>query len=503
MDIKKALELIESGRYEEIDLEDIWEIVQVLSSSSDARAVQALMTLQNSPVGRALPQASLEMHHIIENNARLVKNLEKDFNLFELDKSGQPVYAEVLPIFNFFSRVEIENKPGDEPVKAETLFPQAVELAKTTAKKDLFLDKNFAKLKPEEQKKSYINAVLMAIEENAFVLVSNQILENTKSENPAPMTTAEKDKIAEVAEQRFAAMINPQSNVRFKLSNTNIIGTAFAGINRIASSAALIQENTGSKQLIDSFRQLNKKLAPSYPQSFKILRQLAKAPDLGFMVSKAGEKGFFANKIAAQIHDTNPAKEQKEISLFAFLKQQPSKLKSFSRSIVTSIKKAYDNVYEAMRLGLVNEQIRSGFKKMFSHFASHPNDKYNGVGRKTMEGNIKVMSATVSRIINQPAADKRVVAWKDFRNTFYSSHIGRAMALNPELNSHAINPERTTLVSERQEDYTKVTTIVLKRRDQVGDKASQAVKSGLVKRVIKAPLNMAARVARAVRGSNR
>ncbi len=503
MDIKKALELIESGRYEEIDLEDIWEIVQVLSSSSDARAVQALMTLQNSPVGRALPQASLEMHHIIENNALLVKNLEKDFNLFALDKSGQPVYAEVLPIFNFFNRIEIENKPGDEPVKAEALFPQAVELAKTTAKKDLFLDKNFAKSKPEEQKKSYIHAVLMAIEENAFVLVSNQILENAKSENPAPMTTAEKDKIAEVAEQRFAAMINPQSNVRFKLSNTNIIGTAFAEINRAGSSGALVQENTGSKQLIDSFRHLNKKLAPSYPQSFKILRQLAKAPDLGFMVSKTGEKGFFANKIAAQIHDTNPAKEQKEISLFAFLKQQPSKLKSFSRSIVTSIKKAYDNVYEAMRFGMVSEQIRGGFQKIFSHFAARPNEKYNGVGRKTMEGNIKVMSATVSRIINQPGADKRIIAWKDFRNTFYSSHIGRAMNLNPELNSRAINPERTTLVSDLHDDYTKVTPIVLPLRNQGGKRTAEAAKPGLVRRMVQAPVNIAARVARTVRGSNR
>lgn len=503
MDITKALELVESGRYSEIDLEDIWEIIQVLSSSSDSRAVQALMVLQSSPVGQNLPQASLQMHHIIEANALAVSRLEKGFNLFELDKNGKPVRPEVLPVFNFFDRIKIENKSGDEPVKAENIFPQAVEIAKTIAKKDLFLDKNFAKLKPEEQQKNYTNAVLMAMEENAFVLVSNQILENAASNILEPMSKTEKEQISKLAEQRFAEMIDPQSQTCFKLSNTNIIGTAFAGINRAAVSAALVQENTGSKRLIENFHQLSKQLSPVYPHSFKLLRPLAKAPNIGFMMGGVGEKSFFANRIASQIHNTNPAREQSDVSLFAFLKQQPSKLKNFSKNIVASIKNAYDNIHEAMKVGLISEKISTGFKKMFSHFASHPKNKYNGIGHKTMKGNLKIMSARVSQIMNQPAADKRVVAWKDFRNTLYSSQVGRAMALNPELSGRAINPERTTLVSERQEDYTKVTTIVLERRNQVGERASKTVKQSIVNRIMNAPVNAVARVARAVKSPNR
>lgn len=503
MDLKKALELIESGRYSEIDLEDIWEIIQVLSSSSDSRAVQALMILQNSPVGHNLPQASLEMRRIMENNAQLIGQMEKLFNLFEMDKNGQPVHAEVLPIFNFFSRVQVENKPDAEPIKAEKIFSQAVEIAKNTAKKDLYLDKNFAKLKPEEQKKSYINTVLMAMEENAFVLVSNQILENVSVKKIETLTAAEKSKIASVAEKHFAAIINPQSQARFTLSNTNIIGTAFAEINRAASSAALIQENTGSKKLVENLYRLNKQLSPVYPKSFRILRPLAKAPNLSFMVGKVGENAFLANPIAAAVHNNNPAKAQKDVSMFAFLKQQPRKLKNFSKNIVTSIKRAYDNLHEVMNVGLINEKISSGFKKMFSHFANRPHEKYNGIGRKTMEGNLKIMSARVSQIMNQPAADKRVVAWKDFRNTLYSSQVGRAMALNPELSGRAINPERTTLVSERQEDYTKVTTIVLERRNQVGERAEKTAKQSIVNRIMNAPVNAVARVARAVKSSNR
>ena len=144
---------------------------------------------------------------------------------------------------------------------------------------------------------------------------------------------------------------------------------------------------------------------------------------------------------------------------------------------MASVKKAYNHVYEAMAAGLDNHKITAGFKKMFAYFAASKgnNAKYNGVGRKTIDSNLKIMSANASRILNQPEADKRIIAWKDFRNTFHNSQLGRAMALNP------LNPERTTLVSERQEDYTKVTTIVLPSKQQP--------KTGsLIKKMIKAPV---------------
>lgn len=481
MDTEEAVELVVSGRFKDLSPEDLMLIKDVLSASADPRAVQALMTLQNSPAGMNMPQAAVELNGLIQTNAQTVANIENGFNLFELGKDGKPVHSEILPVFNFFARVQVENRPEAEPVSGRDLFLQAAEVAKTTAKKDLFLDKNLSKHKPEEQKKNYVNAVLMAMEENAFVLVSNQIVENMTAKRKGPLSEAEKEKVGNIAEKRFAAIINPESQIRFKLSNSNIIGTTIAEINRNDNFAEMIQKNTGSVKLMEEQQKLDNTLAPIYPKAYQFLRPLAKASNLALLVGNVGKTTFTADKIAAAVHSSNPAKAQKEISLFAFLKEQPSKLKSFSRTIMASVKKAYNHVYEAMVSGLDNHKITAGFKKMFAYFAASKgnNAKYNGVGRKTIDSNLKIMSANASRILNQPEADKRIIAWKDFRNTFHNSQLGRAMALNP------LNPERTTLVSERQEDYTKVTTIVLPSKQQPKT-------DSVIKKMIKAPIKAVA-----------
>ena len=461
MNTEEAVELVLSGRYKDLSPEDLMLIKDALAASSDPRAVQALVTLQSSPIGQNMTQAALNMYNVIENNAAIVSNLENNFNLFELNEKGQPVHAEILPIFNFFSRVQVENKPSSEYVKAEDLFAHAVEIAKNTAYKELFVDANFGKHKPEEQKKNYINAVLMAMEENAFVLVSNQIVENVTSQKQGSLTKNEKDKIANVAEKRFSAIINPESKIRFKLTNTNIIGTSIAEINRNNNFAEVIQKNTGSKQLIRRLEKLDEKLVVAYPKSYEFLRPLAKAPNLGFLVGHVGKTSFTANTIAEAVHSNNPAKKQNEISLFTFFKQQPSKIKKFSRSIISSMKRICNILSEITHISeLVSEKINIGFRKMFSQLAISSNGKYKGVGLKTIEGNMKIMSANVSQILNQPSTDKRIIAWKDFGNTLRNSQLGRAISLNPELNSR-INPERTTLVPDNQADYTKVTPIVL------------------------------------------
>lgn len=474
MDMEEAVELVSSGRFKDLSPEDLMLIKDVLSASADPRAVQALITLQNSPAGINMPQTAVEMNSLIKTNAQIFADIEKGFNLFELDNNGRPVHPEILPVFNFFSRVQVENKPETEFVNGKDLFLQAAAVARTTAQKDLFLDKNFNKHKPEEQKKNYINAILMAMEENAFVLVSNQIVENMTAKRKEPLTEAEKEKVGGIAEKRFAAIINPESQIRFKLSNSNIIGTTVAEINRNDNFAEMIKKNTGSVKLAEELQNLDNSLVPVYPKAYQFLRPLAKTSNLALLAGDVGKTTFTADKIAAAVHNNNPAKEQKEISLFAFLKSQPSKLKAFSRTIMASVKKAYNNVYEAMAAGLDSQKIAVGIKKMFAYFAASKGDnvKYNGVGRKTIEGNLKIMSANVSRILNQPAADKRVIAWKDFRNTLHNSQLGRAMALN------ALNPERTALIPECQEDYTKVTSIVLpaKQKKAMNDFIKKAVK---------------------------
>ena len=455
MDIKKALELIESGRFEELDIDDVWELINVLSASADPQAFQALVKLQNSRLGQSLPQMNMQMQYIMEQNIQAVEKIEKNFNLFELDKKGQPVHAEVLPIFNFFSHVEVNNKADAEQVKPEKLFEQAVLVAKLTAKKDILLDKNFSKQKPEEQQKTYANSVIMAMEETAFVLVSNQILEDTLAQKHTPLSKVDREEIGAKAEKSFAEVIRPKNKTRFELTNTNIISTIAAEVNRAGNKAVLVEKNTTSKELSNEVAKVDKKLQKEYPETMQLLRPLTQYQNIAFLAGKKGRNMFGADYIAKTVHENNPAKGQKEVSLFAFLKEQPAKLKSFSQNIVRSIKKAYTFMAEAVSLKLSSEKIASGFKNMFSFLSRNKEDKnakYNGVGTKTIDGNLRIISAKASQVLlNRTSANKKVIAWKDFRNTFHNSQLGRAI----------LNPERTELMPENVEDYTKVTPIIL------------------------------------------
>ena len=456
MDIKKALELIESGRFEELDIDDIWELINVLSSSSEPQAFQALVKLQNSKLGQSLPQINMQMQYIMEQNIQALNKLEKNFDLFALDKQGLPKNAEVLPIFNFFNHVEVNNKNDVEAVKPEKLFEQAVSIAKLTAKKDILLNKNFSRQQPEEQQKNYANSVLMAMEETAFVLVSNQILEDTLAQKHTPLSKVDRNEISSKAEKSFAEVISPKSKTRFQLTNSNIISTFAAEINRAENKAALIEKYTSNKKLHDEVIKIDSSLQSEYPETMQLLRPLAQYQKMSFIAGKRGRNMFGADYIAQAVHENNPAKGQKDVSLFAFLKKQPAKIKNFSKNIVRSIKKAYTIMAEAISLKLSTEEIAKGFKNMhsfFTHNKDNKNAKYKGLGSKTVEGNLNIISAKASQLLlNKTPIDKRVIAWKDFRNTLYSSQLGRAISLNPE---------RAELVSENVEDYTKITPIVL------------------------------------------
>ncbi len=489
MDVKTAIELIESGRFEEIDIDDLWELIDILSASSDPRAFQALTMLQNSKIGHSLPQINRQMQYHIEQNMLQIEKLEKKFNLFETNAQGMPIQQDLLPIFNFFSRVEVDNKETAEKVDGKKLFAQAAEIAKITAKKDLCTNKNFSKLKPEEQQKSYINSVVMAMEETAFVLVSNQLIEDNlqkrqensvnapkeASKNIIRLSKEEEKQITQLAEIRFAEMINPKSVAKFKLSNDNILSTLTAELNRAAQKEVQIEKHTQAKALTAPIKEADKNLSKEYPKTFEMLRAFAAYPDLSFVAGNSGRHLFSANKIAETVHKYNPAKGQQEKTLFVFLKEQPQKLKSFSRHIVSSIKKTYQHIKEAISLNFSSEKIANSFKKMFSSVKEK--GEYKEIGTKTIEGNLRIMSATASRLLQaQEEADpnKKVIAWKNFRSSFYNSQLGRAMALDPE---------KTQLVTEDVKEYITVTPIVINKKTSAG-KNNPAPKGKILSSII-------------------
>ena len=472
MDIKTAIELIESGRIEEIDIDDLWEIINTLSSSAAPEAFQSLLKLQNSKIGQSLPQLNIQMQYIIEQNAQAVSKIENGFNLFALDKKGQPLHQEVMPIFNFFANIEVDNKEGSEKVNKEELFLQAAEIAKLTAKKDIYLNKNFSRLQPEDQKKTYVNTVLMAMEETAFVLVSNQILEEKFSDEKDRKSIEIESQIATKAEHEFNKIINPQSTTRFKLSNRNIISTFISEINRADRKAMLTQENTLSKELNQSVKEVDKQISKHYPETSRLLRPLAAYQYIGLISGKAGKNMYSADTIAETVHSYNPVKGRKDVSLFAFLREQPTKLKVFSRHIVISIKKAYNNIKESLAKNFSGEKFASGLMKMFMHFSNNK-EKYNGVGIKTAQGNLRIVNADISRIINDKSSENKMIAWRNFGLALNKSQLGRA--ISGIEGKSVLNPEKAELVPEAFEDYTSVTMIDLNKKTKTNKMGNKTI----------------------------
>lgn len=243
-----ARRLIKSGRISDLSGYDLLALEYSLSHSTDPEDIELLSILRGSSVNQKTDLV-VGLQNQIEANYRAIRNIEKDFNLFALDAQGSPLSKEVFSIFNFFNRVEIDNKPGAEPVKSENLFAQAASVARVSALEELYRDETFAQKRPDEQKKIYINNVIMAMEEKAFVLLSNQIVENVAGRKNTHLSPQEKAKIKSEVSNRFAACIDANSQARFKLSNNNIIGTLVTEVNRAANAAEFQAKALGNYRL--------------------------------------------------------------------------------------------------------------------------------------------------------------------------------------------------------------------------------------------------------------
>lgn len=490
MDTKDAIMLIESGRYEELSDEDIMHLYYTLSSSAEQAAVSALITFRQSRIGNNLPQISMNLHNLIESNYRAVHKVENEVSLFALDNAGRPQSKEILSIFNFFSRVEVENKAGAENVKAENLFSQAAEIARTSALKDLYLDKNFAKRKQEEQKKAYIDAVVMAMEETAFVLLSNQVLENVADRKRTTLTAQEKNQIKSEVERRFAACIDVNSKARFKLSNNNIIGTFVAEVNRNDNNARFLEEAAKNKRFAKDVQALDEKLAPHYQNTFLLLRPLAPVPNMGIIAGHVGKSSFAASNIAEAVRTNNPAKKNSKLSLFAFLREQPRQLKAFSENIVGSLKRIYNGLMISAGYDIISSKIATGWNKLVRRFSSHAEEEEGktsaSLSKDVVMQDLKDLNGKLSKALNsEPSPADKVYAWKEFGAAFRNSQLGRVL-----------NPERTVLVSERPQDYTKVVKIPLGK-----SQAAMRSKTAPVKRGEGIPRIVGAQIRRLVSGN--
>lgn len=479
MDVRDAIQLIEGGRLNELDTEVLWQIQDVLSSSNDPEAMQYLAILQGPINGSNLAQKSLEMQNVISNNIIAIQNIERNYNPFAMDFSGRPVNKSFFPIFNLYKRIEVENRSTAEEVDVTSLFVQNAEMARISGMKEVLLDKKFGNLSAQEQSSAYIKAVVMAMEENAFVLVSNQTVENQANQKRNNFSTQEKAKIANEVEKRFSAMINPANTDTFKLSNVNIIGTTVAEVNRLSNASTQILKYTGSKDLVEEVAVLDNKFSKVYPDALMVLRPLAQSPNLGMIAGGIGMSSVVAANIAEEVHRSNPAKQEQTSSMFSFFKEQPNAFKSFKDSVIGSLKKAYSSVTILMDFGYLNTKVSLGWKKMANYLSKDSKSRrldkdsnLKGIDLKTFGRDMSVLSADASKALNEKQDDKRVIAWKDFHSKFLRSPVGQAL-----------NADRCLLVQEDPKEYTNLVKIVLANKTTANPKK----KSNILTRIIKSP----------------
>ena len=379
MDIKEAIRLLEMGRLEDLDLDVLWELEEVLSTGIDTHGyylqfkniVGGKNTNFPAFVQAPLPQRSLALRPQIEANIKAVKAVEKEINFFAADNAGHLQNPEAEQIFNFYKQVKIQNKAAADKVEPADFFQNLTAMAVLDAHEKIYLNPKFAAYSKEEQLKTYQNAVLMSLQETAFILVSNQQIENRGQKENADMKPAE-------VESLLHRVMAGREDENVAVSNQNIIGTLSAGMNRLRNSTRRLNAMTGIKELNKEIEAIDLKFVSSYPDNYPAMKPLTRGQDIAFIAGPVGQSSYGAWKIGNNLREETVAARENSMTLFTHLRQKPNTLKFLGRKIAGTIARVITTLRCAAEAGMINETVARNWKA----FVKLQNGTANGASKK-------------------------------------------------------------------------------------------------------------------------
>lgn len=464
MNEEDAIQLVLSGRFSELTLDDLWMLKNTLQNSAAPQARQALVILESSPVYQNIALKTQQAIPQINENFAAIEKVESRFDLFSLTKEGEYRDKDILSVFKVYQRFDMcdvlpevkepvvtekrsveVSVPAKEPEKAvetqptvkkiekapvrqqpviEKITPQeafdAVRVLARQEVRDEFAVSKFAKLPEKEQEAEYKRVVLMSLEENAFVMVTKQLEDNLLNKKPLKqeLLPQEKTKVQSDAAQRISSVIaNDEKPQPLPVSSKVVYATVDEGLGKAAKKAEVLKENTGIKSWSKEIAVSNRYMRRKFPKLYNLFRvsETEKGTNL---LNPVVSLTYGVNNLRKAVRNISRFAKNEEMGFFAFLRKHPKQIAVLGTSVAVSVAATYSAVASQTALlgaGMAAATI-AGYSAAKAKIGNRTESKDKVVaGREALTGKNKVSlktAAPYSRNAENSVAQKNVANQK-------------------------------------------------------------------------------------------
>ncbi len=438
MDIQEAIRLLEAGRLEDLDLDVLWEIEEALATGLGSQGYyiqfKNIVSGQNPKfpafVQAPLAERSLAFKQVAEANVKALKGIEKEVNLFATDDKGNIKNPEAEAVFNFYRQVQIENKSHADKVTSEDFFRNLNAMAVLDAHEKIYLTPRFAEFSKEEQIKAYENALLMSLQETAFILASNQEIEDRE------VGTAKEIKPRTI-EDKLSQIMSGEEGSKLKISNRNLIGTLSAGMNRLRNSARRLSVMTDENHLTNEIKAVDIQFIRSYPDNYPAMKPLSRGMGVSFIAGPVGRSSYGAWKISSALHKETGI-IQKD-NLFSYIRKQPSFLKILGHKLAKSISQVITTILCAKEAGMINDTVARNWKS----FSNLLKPRSNSVSAQRIEARFNTTLASINAKTEFAVAQEDVKKTTSLLKEIARSRIGQMFCKDKSTSAQKLQTGKT------------------------------------------------------------
>lgn len=438
MDIQEAIRLLEAGRLEDLDLDVLWEIEEALATGLGSQGYyiqfKNIVSGQNPKfpafVQAPLAERSLAFKQVAEANVKALKGIEKEVNLFATDDKGNIKNPEAEAVFNFYRQVQIENKSHADKVTSEDFFRNLNAMAVLDAHEKIYLTPRFAEFSKEEQIKAYENALLMSLQETAFILASNQEIEDRE------VGTAKEIKPRAI-EDKLSQIMSGEEESKLKISNRNLIGTLSAGMNRLRNSARRLSVMTDENHLTNEIKAVDIQFIRSYPDNYPAMKPLSRGMGVSFIAGPVGRSSYGAWKISSALHKETGI-IQKD-NLFSYIRKQPSFLKILGHKLAKSISQVITTIFCAKEAGMINDTVARNWKS----FSNLLKPRSNSVSAQRIEARFNTTLASINAKTEFAVAQEDVKKTTSLLKEIARSRIGQMFCKDKSTSAQKLQTGKT------------------------------------------------------------
>lgn len=399
-----AIQLVLSGRFNELTLDDLWMLKDVLQNSSSPQAKEAFAVLESSPVYQNLMQNTQQAVAAINENFAAIEKVEARFDLFAVSKDGKYEDRDIFGIFKIYDHMDLSadtvteertsgvNVPAEkkvaflppetvekeispeinhetaakETVQAESApvvipaavkepdfekitpieaFDAAKELARQEVRSEFAVSK-FAKLPEKEQEAEYKRTVLMSLEENAFVMVSKQLEDNMAARKgyAEELRPQEKAKVQSDAVQRISAMVaEDEQKTPLKVTPKTVFATINEGLTRVAKKAEVLKENTGIKTWSKDVAVSNRFMRQKFPKLYDWFKS-ADGNGRPNLLNPVTGLTYGVTNLRKAVRNISRFAKNEEMGFFAFLRKHPKQIAVLGTSVAVSVAATYSAI---------------------------------------------------------------------------------------------------------------------------------------------------------------